>query len=392
MSAQEVQAWLRSGKTVEIAGLQLRPSSHPLLPGAPLSISRGQAEAFYTVAADGGQWIIKKFHPGRSPDRQYLRDLCGLIPARAGFTSGWQRRVLETGDVTPAQEAALATWLAGTVFMPRVVGDGWSAVADKLRDGTITCSREERVHLCRSLARCVRELESQGCAHRDLSDGNVFIDRRTWDVALIDWDSMYHPALQMPANTTCGSPGYIAPFVSTDTKTVDAAATWRERADRFALAVCCAEFLVMRPGTPFAGNGGMLEQEDLQRGAGLSIQVALASLRQQFPAAVPLLERALGARGYDECPAPDEWDRFASTLLGDDTPLPRLDEVAWSEQDFVALLTRLTPPAPVWPVPAAPDSVDFACLTARLRHPRSVEPAPRIPPTLPDDPWAKRSP
>jgi serine/threonine protein kinase len=413
MPAQEVEAWLRSSKVAITAGLELRPRAHPLAPGTPLSISRGQAEAFYTVANDKSQWIIKKFHPGRSPDARYLQAIPHLLPVPGGFKAGKERRILVTADLSGGYcPKSLADWLAGTVLMPKINGVDWAAITDKLRTGDLVFSREVRAQLCRSLAQAIGELEKHHCAHRDLSGGNVYINERTWEVSLIDWDSMYHPTLLMPTNTTCGSLGYIAPFVWS-AGNIDPRVTWGEGVDRFALSICCVEFLVISRGSPFAGDGGMFDQDELIHRSGRAIDEALSTLRRDFSDAALLFERAINAKSYAECPAAEEWYQFTDSVLGVNVVPPRLDEIPWSDDDFLAFLSRLTPPAPVWPAPPLPNPVDFTDTTQQREPPKPpIHPAPPLPnpvdftdttqqreppkppihpaPPLPDDPWSRR--
>ncbi|MBM4040682.1 MAG: hypothetical protein FJ290_19425, partial [Planctomycetes bacterium] len=72
MPAEVVEGWLRSGHPAMLGELALRPVEHRGMPGMPLSIQRGQAEAFCLAGSDGTRWVLKKFHPGRSPNRSYL--------------------------------------------------------------------------------------------------------------------------------------------------------------------------------------------------------------------------------------------------------------------------------------------------------------------------------
>jgi len=385
MAAQEIEAWLHSGEVATIAGLRLKPRPHPLTPLTPLLISRGQAAAFYTVADDGSQWIIKKFHPGRSPDAGYLQAIRSIIPGFDSFKAGKERKILSQADLSDGyQSRALGDWLAGTVLMPKISGIDWVAIADKTRSGELVLSREVRAHLCHKLAQAVSNLEKYRCAHRDLSCANLYIDETTWDVFLIDWDSVYHPNLIMPSNTTLGTSGYIAPFVWS-ANNINPTVTWAERADRFALAICCTEFLATSYGSAFAGDGGMFKQEDLRGRSGSTVEQALATLRREFPDAALLFEQTLMAQTYDECPSPEAWYRCTESILGVDVITPYLDEIPWSDNDFLTFLSRLSPPAPVWPAPPLPDAIDFTNILQQSALPQV--PIPQAP-SLPEDPWS----
>lgn len=303
-----VEAWLKSGKHAEFAGLRLRPNENPLLKGAPLSIVRGQAQAFYLTDDNGLDWILKKFTPARIPDRAYIKAIGSLVPRRPGFQSGYIRRVLSKRDVSGSgfHGADFESWVENTVLMPRINSDDWAALADKLRRGSAALTNGERLLLCRSLSESVGLLEGQDLSHRDLSVTNVFVDVKAALVHLIDWDCLYHPSLTMPRNTTYGTEGYIAPFVK-KSGAHDPRVTWRPHADRFGLALLNAEFLCMGAGTPLRNEGGMFEQAELNGGGGPETAKIIDRLRRDFPGADTLLEKALGARSFDDCPSPAEW-------------------------------------------------------------------------------------
>jgi serine/threonine protein kinase len=128
--------------------------------------------------------------------------------------------------------------------MPRVNGFDWSTLADEIRDGSVTLNQQQRFTICKNLTRLIELLENSRCCHRDLSCGNIFIDTNTWQVYLIDWDSFYHPSLQMPRATTCGTAGYTAHLVW-DNGNLDPRGTWCEHADRYALSLLNVELLLV---------------------------------------------------------------------------------------------------------------------------------------------------
>jgi hypothetical protein len=313
-----VEAWLKSGKHAEFAGLKLRPNENPLLKGAPLSIVRGQAQAYYLTDDNNLDWILKKFTPARIPDRAYIKAIGSLVPRRPGFQSGYLRRILSKRDVSSSgfHSADFESWVENTVLMARINYDDWAALADKLRRGSATLTNDERLLLCRSLSENVGLLESQDLSHRDLSVTNVFVDVKALLVHLIDWDCLYHPSLTMPRNTTYGTEGYIAPFVK-KSGALDPRVTWRPHADRFSMALLNAEFLCMDVGTPLRNEGGMFEQSELYGGGGPEIAQIIDRLKRDFPGTDALLEKALRAQSFDDCPSPAEW-----LALGGPTQLP----------------------------------------------------------------------
>lgn len=384
MPADEVEKWLRSGKFAQIGDIEVRLREHPKMKGIPLSIQRGQAEAFYLSGKDGQKWILKKFLPARTPDRQYLQSICGILPQVRSFLSGTDRRILSISSLVKNgysyYSADLANWMDGTVLMPKIDGLDWAAVADEIRGDRISLEEEHRMALCLNQSELVAALESAGCSHRDLSSGNVFIETRDWSVHLIDWDSVYHSSLSMPANTTCGTSGYTAPFVWRNGD-VDLRTTWHPQADRFSLAILNVEFLTMCSGAPLTAEGGMFDQDELRARRGNGLNTMFKMLASEYPEAVPLLEQALQAENYDECPSPDDWVAFSERALGPVFTPPRLSELETVEADyFEAILRKRRPAAPLWPAPRLEDlPEEIPVLPTR---PLSV--------TLPEDPWESK--
>lgn len=302
------EAWLKSGKYSEMAGLRLRPIENPKFKGLPLSTARGQAQAYYLRDDNNFDWIMKKFLPAKIPDSTYINAIQSLIPPRPGFQAGYRRRVLSGSDVARSgfYSADFAAWVENTVLMSRITCDDWAGLADKIRKGSVTLTDAERILMCRSLSEKINLLESSDLSHRDLSVMNVFVEVKTSFVHLIDWDCLFHPSLSMPRNTTYGTEGYIAPFVK-KSGVPDPQITWKPRADRFSLAILNAEFLCMDAGTPLRNDGGMFEQTELYNGGGPETTQILNKLRQNFPDAGSLLEKALTAQSFDDCPSPDKW-------------------------------------------------------------------------------------
>lgn len=310
MVADEVRSWLASGKPAQIGGLQLcpRPSAH--LQGAVMCIRRGQAEVFFTDAAAGSGWVIKKFLPGKTPDERHLNSVAKLLPQRSGFRCGTARRVLHDGDLRKKPGAYysvdLRDWLDGTVLMPEIKGNDWSTIADDIRSSALTLTPDQRRTLCISLSKLVEAAESGGCAHRDLASGNVLVDPVTGQTELIDFDALFHPSLSMPSNTTCGTDGYMAPFLSRQGRW-DAAETWCSTADRFALAVLNTEFLVTRKGSPQGNDGGLFPQDELCLRKGKHLEHAADALRLEYPEAWPLFRAAINSNSFGDCPPPSAW-------------------------------------------------------------------------------------
>ena len=254
----------------------------------------------------------------------------GLIPRKAGFESGVGRQVLRSLSASGSGYcgAEFLAWIDGSILMPQVISPTWAEVSTAIREGTVVISRVEKLLLCQRLGETVGLLESAGLSHRDLSSTNLMMDTLNIEIHLIDWDSLYHASLDWPINTTCGTRGYLAPFVTVD-GIEDARATWQPNSDRFALTVLTVELLTASEGLSF--SSGLPLQDDSQKRSGRSIDAVRESLRRSFPAAVELLNAALTARSFAECPSPSEWIDLAERELS------RNDQTTWDEANAQAV-------------------------------------------------------
>jgi len=355
MSAEVVEIWLKSGLYVMLHRIILRPVEHTLLKGKPLSSQKGQAEAFFLIDDKGNWWILKKFHETCSLDRPYLNQIASVLPTHDGFACGTQRQVLSQGMLQRAHgyhhTKDLDHWLDGTILMPKVAGFDWASLADELRDGSRKLDEQQRVTLCANLTQLVGQLEAARCVHRDISTGNVFVDPTDWQVYLIDFDSLYHPTLAMPKATTCGTPGYAAPYAWNNGR-MDPARTWCERADRYALALINTEFLLVGPGTELTGDGGIFDQDELRKRSGRGIDSIVKELRTRYPGAAKLLESAIHSSDFSECPSPQDWDSFCGGGPGVVFKAPSLSDMPEVPAD---LFRQHRPAAPLWPAPKLPE-------------------------------------
>jgi serine/threonine protein kinase len=344
------QIWLLSGQHASIEGIDLRPSENSLFKGNPLVVARGQAQAYFLHDPSGKVWILKKFLPGRKPNANYLNAIQALIPHEAGFESGYQRRVIYALTASPGAFDApdFAVWIEGTILMPLIGGTDWAYIADQVRAGTLQLSSEQRLSLCRSLSTKIEILERNGLAHRDLSSTNIFIDTKKWEVHLIDWDSLYHSGLSIPANTTFGTSGYIAPFVRVN-GVEDSKVTWRDCSDRFGLAILNSEFLCIGQNSPVTGDGGFFEQEEIHQHGGPGLDHILIALEKCSPNAAQLLRKALHANTFSTCPRPSDWICLTPTAVA-----PSLTSVYDPQSDFLRFIQELQKKARQKPAPLAP--------------------------------------
>lgn len=370
------QTWFLSGRRVSIEGVDLLLQENEFLKGNPLIVARGQAQAFFLHDENNRVWILKKFLPGRNPNTQYIRAVQGLIPQHPGFESGYQRKVLFQTSVIHSglPSADFPSWIENTILMPRVSGSDWANIADKVRNGTIHLTPEQRLTICRNLSEKITVLERNNLSHRDLSSTNIFIDTNTWEVHLIDWDSIYHSSLSIPSSTTFGTNGYIAPFVRVAGKD-DARATWMRGADRFSMAILNIEFLSVEQNSPMTGDGGLFDQDELYQSRGSGISAIAARFKRKFPNACGLFDQTLRAKNFDECPQPDEWLKLGVGVIA-----PSLKDVYDPQADFMRYIQEIQKPPTGVPAPKLSDvaepSLDIPSLVNAAT--REGTPAPRL--------------
>lgn len=303
--------WLHSGRDAAINGLLLRPRAHPNLKTFVLSATMGQATVYLLEGNGDREWMLKKFHPGRSPDTAYVTAIRSLVPRVAGFEAGWERQCL-TGSMVAAAgytSSEFVEWIDGTILMPRVQASSWADYLGEQRDGIADPDTSTRAAVAEGLCHAAQAIEEARVAHRDLSATNVMIDAGR-AIHLIDWDSLFAPSLRMPANTTIGTNGYVPPFVREAGD--DPASTWMAGADRFALAVLVLETFAAQTGCAFCGDGGLLDQDQINARAGATLQAALSAAGARAKEIPQLFARALAAQAPKDCPTPRAWLRALS--------------------------------------------------------------------------------
>lgn len=311
-STDVINRWLRSGETIRLSGLDLRPIQHPAMEGTPLHVLKGQAAVYFLEQRPhGNKWLLKKFAPSRQPPNSYLAEASRCLPGGHELFTCTQRRLLNAAHFdriySRHKDPDLISWLEGAVLMPKVPGSPWTLVADALRAGELEMPLDQRVAVALNLARCIERLEAWGVSHRDLSSGNVFVapDNRIY---LIDLDSLFHPNLAFPANTTAGTNGYMARFLRGRSGDWDASRSWCRCADRVALAVLIAEFLLIGPRGPASHEDGTLfSQAQLEQPDGDFVRSQVESLWKIGRDCGILLWKALRATTFGACPSPGHW-------------------------------------------------------------------------------------
>ena len=310
MSCEPIEKWLKSGKYAKLNGIYARPVEHQLLKGSPLSVQKGQAEVFPLISDDNRRWMLKKLYPGKRLDRHYLESVSRIIPKDDGFVAGTNRQILSHSKLVKENgryySPKLAEHINDTILMPQIKGSDWFGLADEVRRGDRMLPKNPRLKISSNLAGLVESLERNDSCHRDFSGGNVFIHTGSWQTSLIDFDSFYHPSLDIPDATTCGTTGYIPSFGWWGGG-LDAGQTWCRYADRYALGILITEFLIVEKGCPFTYDGGLFDQDELRNRSGPGISDAISVLRKSWPSVLPLFERTINAYDFNSCPSPSQW-------------------------------------------------------------------------------------
>lgn len=307
-----MQAWLASGEHALLENIFLSPRCAGRSSTAPLVIKSEEGLAYFLIDEGKRGWILKKFVSGQQPQRPYVDGIQHLVPSMPGFESAFQRKVLTGSSVSPAAYCnnKLQAWIDGTILMPEVVAPTWLKVADSIREGPAVLSTVERLRLVWELSEMVACLESRGVAHRDLSSNKLLIDLSNSRLHFVDWDNLYHPTLTLQRHATFGTNGYTAPFVNVNS-VQDLELTWQQKSDRFALAVLNSEFLAISAGSSRNEEGGLLEQDDVDNRSGRTLFEVRDTLSYTFPDAVELLDSALNACSFAECPSPADWIKLS---------------------------------------------------------------------------------
>jgi serine/threonine protein kinase len=361
MTHPAIQEWFYSGKYAKVNGSRVRLIPHPFCIDEPLSMQKGQALAIYLLADDGGKWILKKFDHGKSLDRNYLVSVTSLLPSEDGFIAGTQRQILSSDKLTRTAHCfyttELATFLNGTILMPKVTGTYWSGLADELREGKLEISKPDRVTLCRNLAILVAALENNRCCHRDLCSGNIFIDKGSWKIYFIDFDSLYHPSLIIPDATKCGTDGYVPPYAWRG-DILDATQTWCPYADRYAMGLLIIEFCILTKGSPLTGDGGMFNQDELRHRYGPGLNAVREELRHSWSRLSQLFERLITSKDFNSCPSPQDWQKALNFCVMEPVSLAQFESIPIDYFQQVLKKTHRQP-AKVWTPPKLSEFPEF---------------------------------
>lgn len=353
MSTETIRKWFTSGKYAKVNGCIVRPVPHPVVKDEPLVMEKGQAVAICLADDQGNRWILKQFRPGRELDIDYLRSVGAVLPKKPGLESGTQRQILSSHQLGRQSDcfysSELADFVDGAVLMPRIEGTDWAGVAHDIREGRVDLPRQQRAALGQKLASLVEDLEAAGCAHRDLTSGNVFVDIARSRMYVIDWESLYHSSLSMPTNTTAGTTGYSSPYAY-DGDVLSAQKTWRPHADRYALGLLVVEFCLMDRNCPETGDGGMFNQDELRHRQGPGLAATKDALSCDWPDLVEPFEATITSADFASCPSPVDWRDALSRDARYAYARPLIDAATASFEEILARAAQAK--TPTWPAPS----------------------------------------
>ncbi len=304
--------WLNSQLPAFIRGARLYPKPHHQSKDLAYYEEGKQGLAFHLVQkSNKREWILKKFHPPRQLDRDYLNAIRSLAPPGITFSSASRRVVLAKKDLQVSEGLYTGpdfeNWLDGCILMKKVDGKSWKQVAQNLKTGKLNLPLGQRLLFARNLSQSIDLLMEAGCAHRDLSHENLFLDLQEYVVYLVDWDSMYHSSLSLPENSMVGTPGYIAPWLRIDSTSWDKNKSWQEKADLFALSILIAEILLTKKGTSSPGEGVNFSQKMLLSKRDPYMAEVMESFYQMAEPLGDLFRQTIMATSFEECPQPVDW-------------------------------------------------------------------------------------
>ncbi|PYP85755.1 MAG: hypothetical protein DMF61_15600 [Blastocatellia bacterium AA13] len=332
MIADFLKEWLETGDFITVEHLDLAPVAADVLSGEPLSILSDRSAVVFFRDKGDSLWAIKKVFADGAFQAEHSRAIKSLIPHHPGFEAGYMRRVLDAGAVSAAalRDSPLPAWIHNSILMPAAAGVDWSTFRSDVQHGRQYLPVNQRLALVRSLSQEIQWLEGQDISHRDLSGGNVLVDAANGQVHLVDWEGMFRAELPAPGCLRRGTYGYIAPFVA-GKGVSDGRFTWRARADRFALAVICAEILCVSAEFPATSDDGFCGQDELYVRSGPCLSAMTEILERTFFRAALLLKRALAADDFDDCPSPADW----AASVGSESkrrrrPIPQRDRATFA--------------------------------------------------------------
>src|SRR5579872_570976 len=157
-----------AGEQLTIGGQSYRVAEHPVAAGTAYG-QEGRQATVYQLLRGAGQRALKVFKPAfRAPGLVLVSERIGQLAALPGLA------VCARSVVIPQRDGELLARqpdLTYAMVMPWIAGPTWMDVLLEHRE----LSADESVHVARSLAAVLTEMEQRGVAHGDLSAPNVLL-------------------------------------------------------------------------------------------------------------------------------------------------------------------------------------------------------------------------
>lgn len=336
-----IQRWSKSGLPMVIKNSQLSP----ITKNKELETYNGTQGTAYGIVqkSTGKEWVIKKFNQGCLPPKNYLKNIRKVVPDDPAFISAKKRLILVPDDLRNKpnnyHSFQMARWLENSILMQKAPGKSWKEISDEIRDGKRKIKKSKRLAIAHNLVNAVNTLEENNCAHRDLSHENIYIDLDDNSVYFVDWDTMYHTSLPYVKNTSCGTSGYRAPWLTASSKK-----DWQHHSDRFALGILLAEILLMKIDERPTKQGVMFTDEILQQEQDPFVAQKVQKMYEYSENMGDLFLQCLTAKSFAECPVPQQWSDALNEVSPQKNaakkPTPNTTTVDFEEDSFI----ELTPP------------------------------------------------
>ncbi|BBM85711.1 protein kinase domain-containing protein [Candidatus Uabimicrobium amorphum] len=306
-----IQRWSKSGLPMVIKNSQLSP----ITKNKELETHHGEQGTAYGIVqkSTGKEWVIKKFNQGCLPPKNYLKNIRKVVPDDPAFISAKKRLILVPDDLRNKPKNyhsfQMARWLENSILMQKAPGKSWKDLSGEIRDGKCKIKKNKRLSIAHNLVNAVNTLEENNCAHRDLSHENIYIDLDDNGVYFVDWDTMYHTSLPYVKNTSCGTSGYRAPWITESAKK-----DWQHHSDRFALGILLAEILLMKIDERPTKQGVMFTDEILQKEQDPFVAQKVQKMYEYSENMGDLFLQCLTAKSFAECPVPQQWSDALSEI------------------------------------------------------------------------------
>ena len=148
-----IQRWSKSGLPMVIKNSQLSP----ITKNKELETHDGTQGTAYGIVqkSTGKEWVIKKFHQGCLPPKNYLKKIRKVVPDDPAFISAKKRLILVPDDLRNKpnhyHSFQMARWLENSILMQKAPGKSWKEISDDIRDGNLA---DYGVRCCIAMPNC----------------------------------------------------------------------------------------------------------------------------------------------------------------------------------------------------------------------------------------------